>query len=621
MSLWAIIHSGSFMMNDDQITVAQYLKIRLQELECEHIFGIAGNYSAALLNTIEEDPESGISISGNTNEINAGHCADGYARVSDKIAPVCVTYGVGAFSLLNPVAGSFVEHNKVLVLNGAPTYAEQKRQRVEGVLYSHMTGDERSNIDAYRSVTVAAEQVKNAAQAPAKIDAVLTAMVSEGRPGYLEFYEDVWRKPCNKPCSKLDKQTHIGDSEETRKAVEATIDLIKDRGQPIFWAGIEVQRQKLQVPFQSLVETTASPYMTSILAKSVLAESHEMFRGVYNGKATPEPNKALFQNAGCRIALGVWNTSKNLGGTSSWSPGMVMANNEGVKVGYHQNSDGEEIGNQYFPNVVLKDFITLLTDELAKTKFDNYPTQPITSIQMCDKQSKAPITYDSFFSGMNAYIRKEHTIVVDAGFPLLGAQNLKINKANGFVSAAAWLSIGYSVPASLGVKFADRSCRPLVFVGDGAFQETCQSVSGHHYFDTNNVVFVLDNGIYGIEQMLVNPNPFRPVDNADANIEKINYQTRPSQNEVYPYNKLNKWHYEKIVEMVGGRGCVVKTDEDLQQVLKEIDLYPEVNFVVRVELNQTDIPKAIAYHLDHSNGQRGEDEQPDSVPVVITENN
>ena len=508
----------------------------------------------------------------------------------------------------------------MLVINGAPTYAEQKRQRAEGLLYSHMTGDERSNVAAYRGVTVAAEQIKNAAQAPAKIDAVLTAMVSEGRPGYLEFYEDVWRKDCKKPCSQIDNQHHLGDSDETEEAVRATIDLIKDRGKPIFWAGIEIQRQKLQQPLQHLVEATASPYMTSILAKSVLPENHEMFRGVYNGKATPEPNKALFQNAGCRIGLGVWNTSKNLGGTSSWSPGMVMANNEGVKVGYHQNSNGEEIGNHYFPNVVLSDFISQLTKGLVNVNFDNYQTQPINSLPVIDKTRTAAITYDSFFSGINGYLREEHTVVVDAGFPLLGAQNLTINKANGFISAAAWLSIGYSVPASLGVKFADRSSRPLVFVGDGAFQETCQAVSEHHYFDTNNVVFVLDNGIYGIEQMLVNPNPFRPDQSTQPNVEKIHYEARPLQNEVYPYNKLNKWQYEKIVQMVGGRGCVVRTDEELQQVLCEIDAHPDINFVVRVELIQTDIPRAIAYHLDHSNGQRGEDEQPDSVPVVVTKN-
>lgn len=598
-------------MSIEHVTVAQYLKIRLEQLRCEHIFGVAGNYSAALLNTITEDPESTIQITGNTNEINAGHCADGYSRVSQKIAPVCVTYGVGAFSLLNPVAGSFVEHNRVLVINGAPTYSDQKRQRVEGLLYSHMTGDEKSNIDVYRSVTVAAEQVKNASQAPSKIDAVLTAIVSEGRPGYLEVYEDVWRKICPAPQGLIDLEPHQGDQNETKKAVTATLDIIKQRGAPIIWGGIEVQRQQLQGKFQSLVEQTGTPFVTSILAKSVLAESHELFRGVYNGNATPKSTRDLFDNAGCRIALGVWNTSKNLGGTSSWSTGMVMANNEGVKVGNHIDGDGNEVSTQYYPNVMLEDFIDLLSTEINKIEFEQYQATMSPLIDEVAKGCTNALSYDSFFSVIDNYLRDEHSVVVDAGFPLLGAQNLKINRANGFVSAAAWLSIGYSVPASLGVKFADFDKRPLVFVGDGAFQETCQAVSGHNHYNTNNVVFVLDNGIYGIEQMLVNPNPFRTGD------EKVEYETRPQQNDVYDYNRLNKWSYEKIVDMVGGRGAVVNTNVELQEALNDVDQNPDTNFVIRVMLNETSIPHSIAYRTKTA----GEDEQPDTLPVDITEKN
>ena len=222
------------------------------------------------------------------------------------------------------------------------------------------------------------------------------------------------------------------------------------------------------------------------------------------------------------------------------------------------------------------------------------------------------LSYDSFFSCINDYLREEHSVVVDAGFPLLGAQNLRINRADGFISAAAWLSIGYSVPASLGVKLADVSKRPLVFVGDGAFQETCQAVSSHNYYDTNNVVFVLDNGIYGIEQMLVNPNPFRPEASSCAQEEKVHYQDRPQQNTVYDYNRLNKWNYEKIVDMVGGRGVVVTNNQELQQALIEVDQYPKDNFVIRVMLSETDIPHAISYHL----ALTGEDEQQDSVPIT-----
>ena len=581
-------------------TVAKYLKQRLEEARVERIFGVAGNYSAAFLNTIDEDPETTLRISGNTNEINAGHCADGFARASGKPAAVCVTYGVGAFSVLNPVAGSYVEHNRVIVINGAPEFSEQQRQRVEGLLYSHMTGDPNSNIDAFRKVTVAAEQIVDAAQAPAKIDAVINACINQGRPGYLDVFEDVWRQTCAKPESSLAPEKHPGCPSNTQGAVDATLKMIEQLGNPLFWAGIEIQRQNLQDEFAAMVENTQTPYVTSILAKSVLGENNPQFLGVYNGNATPEKIITQFESAGCRVGLGVWNTSKNLGGTSIWSNTSVMANNQGVKV-----------GRRYFPNVVLGDFIAGLSAGLVnyrcKTTLNNAGASLIESYQ----QDEGPLTYDSFFAAINNYLRKEHVVVVDAGFSLLGAQNLHIAERNGFVSQAAWLSIGYSVPASLGVKFAAPTKRPLVFIGDGAFQETCQEVSGHNFYGFNNVVFVLDNGIYGIEQMLVNPNPFRSKDDPNKKARFRDYKN-PILNTVYRYNDLHPWQYEKIVDMVGGKGFFVSNHEELESCLSKIDDLPDTNIVVRVQLPKTNIPASIAYHLAGT----GEDEteSPDWPP-------
>ena len=85
-------------MAEQKISVAKYLQIRLEELGLTHLFGIAGNYTAPFLNTILEDKNAKIKIVNDTNEINAGHCTDAYAR-QNGFAAVAVTYGVGAFTL------------------------------------------------------------------------------------------------------------------------------------------------------------------------------------------------------------------------------------------------------------------------------------------------------------------------------------------------------------------------------------------------------------------------------------------------------------------------------------------------------------------------------------------
>ena len=107
-------------------------------------------------------------------------------------------------------------------------------------------------------------------------------------------------------------------------------------------------------------------------------------------------------------------------------------------------------------------------------------------------------------------------------------------------------------------------------------------------------MFVLNNHIYGIEQMLVNPNPFRPEDTENPKIKKRKYAD-PLLNKVYPYNELNVWNYEKIVDMVGGTGFVVENIAQLHEVFKKIDALPDTNIVVNVKIPKTDVPDAIRY--------------------------
>lgn len=575
-------------MGDTQITVAKYLQIRLEQMGLKHLFGIAGNYTAPFLNTILEDKKAKIQVINDTNEINAGHCTDAYARLNG-FGAVAVTYGVGAFTLLNSVAGSFVEHCPVLVINGAPTSSDQLKNIAQGLLSSHMTGDMYSNINVYRNVTVAAEQVTAAADAPYKIDALLNACILYGKPVYLEVFEDVWRMKCEAPQTELVKRSLKGCQENARKAAQRVAKLAAGK-EIIFWAGEEIQRYGIQKEFLALIEETDTEFVTSILGKSLVSEDHPKFKGVFNGNASPKDVKERFEKAGLKIALGVWTTGKNLGGFDVWNEDTVLASHSGVR-----------IGAAYEPNVSLKDFMNDLREELLKVKFEAYqmygatPLKASFFVAAAQENVKTVITYDSFFARINKFINKDHIVVSDAGFPLLGCQGIRIAEANGFVAQASWLSIGYSVPAATGIKCARPDKRAVVFVGDGAFQETCQAISTHNKLKHNTIVFVLDNEIYGIEQLLVNPNPFRGKD-------KVDYPL-PDLNEVYAYNEMHAWKYAKLVDVFGGKGFEVSDMEALEEVLIQLEDIQE-NTIIHVHLPKTSIPEAIAY----KNAKPGEDE-------------
>jgi indolepyruvate decarboxylase len=556
-----------------QFTVAAYLKQRLEEAGLDRVFGVAGNYVAPFLDTILADARSPIRVTGVPNEIIAGYAADGYARLKG-IGAVTVTYGVGAFSLLNAIAGAQVEKAPVVVINGAPSNKEFQNALYSGLLYSHMTSDPFSNLDVYRRITVNAERIVSAGAAPFQIDSALMACRTHGEPVYLEVLEDVWRAPCRPPSGPLKPgQIDISRS-EVDDAVNATLDTIQKRGKPLFWAGVELQRQALQAEFLKLIDKTGFSFTTSLLGKSVVGEDHPKFLGVYS-PSSPTEMKKLVGGAGCLVGLGAWTTGKDVNNQLILADNVVLAARGGVMA-----------GPRFFSSVRLRDFLAglLAAMEERTLKVEAYAPRRTAIYPLAATKVEVPgLTYDRFFARIDQWLQERDDLVVisDAGFPLIGAQELHIKHANGFVAQAAWLAIGYSTPAAIGVKCAMPGKRAIVIVGDGAFQETCQAVSAFSNLGHDTVVFVLANGIYGIEQKLVNPNPFRrpPVAYPDQRL-----------NDVYVYNQLHEWAYEKLPLAFGGEGRLVDSAETLDRLLREIDACPTGTFVVNVKLPRTDTP-------------------------------
>ena len=573
-----------------ELTVAGYLKARLEQLGLDRMFGVAGNYTAALLDTILADDNTPITISGNPNEICAGFAADAYARYKG-IGAVYVTYSVGAFTALNPIAGSYVERVPVVLINGAPTAKETVTEQQEGLLYSHTTGNPLVDISLFRPITAAAERITDAGQAPHQIDSALTAMLTHRRPVYLEVAEDVWRASCDPPAQPLRSGAgRIITVSEKADAVKATLALIRERPSTLVWAGVEIRRCGLEEPFLELMAAINKGiedpdlqvrFVTSALSKAVISEDHPLFEGCVT--LTEAEIKKLVGDDGCLIGIGGWTTSKNTESKDIRGSDTALAAGGVVRV-----------GAKFFASVELGDYIEQLTAAVTQCSFKalRLPARP--QLDSAARVADEAITYDAFLHVVNGWLGDDTVLVTDAGFPLIGAQSIHIRSRGGFLAQAAWLAIGYSVPASTGVKCALPDKRVVVIVGDGAFQETCQAVSDHHHYGHNTVVFVIKNGLYGIEQFLVNPNPFRtpPVDYPES------LQNRP-----YAYNELPAWEYDKLVETFGGIGRKVATIAQLDTVLAEINDRVDSNFVVEVTVPETSIPAALKHKIDDTVGE------------------
>jgi Thiamine pyrophosphate enzyme, C-terminal TPP binding domain len=115
------------------------------------------------------------------------------------------------------------------------------------------------------------------------------------------------------------------------------------------------------------------------------------------------------------------------------------------------------------------------------------------------------------------------------------AANLPVKGRNAFLCSGVRASIGHSVAAAVGASFGS-SRRPLVICGDGGFHMTAQALSTMAYHGRNPVV--VDNGIYGYEQYLVDKAYFG------------NRGARPK-----PYVTLNRWDFVEVANGLGVRSA------------------------------------------------------------------
>ena len=138
------------------------------------------------------------------------------------------------------------------------------------------------------------------------------------------------------------------------------------------------------------------------------------------------------------------------------------------------------IKRHYFDDVYLGDFIRGLRDALPKPQDADVPTIRPAARSLAEHfepRAEAEVTIERFYHRINHFLRDEHVVLADAGDSFLCAGDLIMREGVGFICQAFYCSIGFTVPAALGVGLAAPERRPIVFVGDGAFQMTAQELS------------------------------------------------------------------------------------------------------------------------------------------------
>src|ERR1700688_231523 len=147
--------------------LAETLLNSLKQHGARELFGIPGDFVLPFFKVIEESrilPHFTLS-----HEPAVGFAADAAARYHCGLGVAVVTYGAGAFNLVNAVAGAYAERSPVVVIAGAPG----ARERASGFLLHHQVRTVDSQLAVFREFTCDQAVLTDAATAPAEIARVL----------------------------------------------------------------------------------------------------------------------------------------------------------------------------------------------------------------------------------------------------------------------------------------------------------------------------------------------------------------------------------------------------------------------------------------------------------------
>jgi TPP-dependent 2-oxoacid decarboxylase len=241
---------------------------------------------------------------------------------------------------------------------------------------------------------------------------------------------------------------------------------------------------------------------------------------------------------------------------------------------------GDEVGFGRELTYITDGSIALPRAIKEDIKSSTQPTilqNPCSSVLDCIQEfrfeavAKQKITTKRLFEAVNAFLNKHTVVSVDNGETLIAGAELLIHCKDGFYAPGYYTSVGFAVPVAMGIQMANPKNRPLVLVGDGAFQMTGVELSTMVRFNLNPIVIVLNNGGYGSERPLAEG----------------------------PYNDVLRWNYHRFPEVLdSGKGFLVESEDQLKISLLAARKYTEGFIIIDVRLEKNDYSPAFEKFLE-----------------------
>ena len=486
------------------------------------IFGIPGDFALYLYEA--------LSLYGRfqlvtlSHEPAVGFAADASARISNGLGVCCVTYGAGSLNMLNAVACAYAELSPLVVISGGPG----KKEKHSGILVHHQVKSFETPLNVYREVVEYGAILDDPQTASLHIRRAIACALKFKRPVYLEVPRDMVfaEIECGGDFGDVELKVNEGALEQASQEIVLRFQASQ---QPVLLVGVEAHRFKLQDKILRLAEKLKIPVASSFLGRGAFPIRHEQFIGTYLGTVSPEPMRQIVENSDCLLMLGVLMTDVSLGiPPDSINPAktiLCVSRNVTINENVYQDVPLDLLVDRLLESSVLptkKRFLPEWKMSLSPEVFG--PFLP-----------DEPIRVNHLIHILNDFLdlHSEMPVVSDVGDCLFAAVDIRSNQC---VAPAFYATMGFAIPGAMGLQITSGQ-RPLVLVGDGAFQMTGCEISHSPKYGLNPIIILFNNSRW---EMLQSFFPHAQ------------------------YNETVSWPFAKLAELWGGKGFEVKTPREFQ---------------------------------------------------------
>jgi acetolactate synthase-1/2/3 large subunit len=534
-----------------KLSGADMLMHALHDEGVELIFGYPGGAALHIYDAIfRQDKIDHILV---RHEQGATHAADGYARATGKPGVVLVTSGPGATNAITGIATAFMDSIPMVVLSGQ--------------VASHLIGtdafQETDMIGISRPVVKHSYTVFHAEDIPRIIKEAFHVATS-GRPGpvVIDIPKDMTAPEHLFDYSypkKADIRSYNPPVDPDKTQIDRAVREIMEAKKPVIYAGGGAIASNAEDELLQLNEILDAPVTNTLMGLGIYPATHERFLGMLGMHGTYQANMAM-HNADLIIAIGARFDDRITNNPSKFSPGAKIIH---FDVDHSSVSKIIEANIAVFGQVKnsLKAMIEVLNQNL-----DHYNTDKLREwhSQIAEWKSSHGLNYEMYKDESDANLILPQAVVQhvynvtngdayvtsDVGqHQMFAAQYYHFDKPRRWINSGGLGTMGFGLPAAMGVKFALPDEEVVCITGEGSIQMCIQELSTCLQYNLPIKIININNEALGMVKQW----------------QDMNYGGRHSES-TYQDSLPD---FVKLAESYGHVGIKVEKNSDLKEALKK----------------------------------------------------